>query len=184
MKQFKIIRTMRIYTMFVYIYIYIETVSSELKASEILFSEWPFFRCSCSCISPHSISPSAETRVSHMSETRSRELLGHRTAGQTEVQPQTQQPFLHIGPSALRFQSFFSWHFCSEMCYQFYITFHHWQSRWKSVFICFISTSFKQFPWYTIPEGHSHGIQETKLLAMPNGGAERCQLPCRSLRYF
>lgn len=176
MKQFKIIRTMRIYTMFVYIYI--ETRPQSWKPQRFCFQNGPFFRCSCTQpISRHRNS----TRVSHMSETRSRELLGHRTAGQTEVQPQTKNKFLHIG-QALRFQSFFSWHFYKSCAISF-IWFHHW----NHVEICFylLYLNFcSRFPWYTIPEGHSHGIQETKLLAMPNGGAERCQLPCRSLRYF
>ena len=131
------------------------------------------------------------TRVDpHMSETRSRELLGHRTAGQTEVQPKATPTSLGTShPSAFgpSFQvGTFLWPFlfpkCGDISFIWLkIIDNHVENL---VFICFISTSVHDFLDIQFLKGHSHGIQETKLLAMPNGGAERCQLPCRSLRYF
>lgn len=113
--------------------------------------------------------------------------LGLESFSDTEQQARqrsslSQTTFLHI-PRPFVKSVVPTWHLFRNGAIRFYLV----KSIEITLKICFylLYLNFcSRFPWYTIPEGHSHGIQETKLLAMPNGGAERCQLPCRSLRYF
>ena len=156
MKQFKIIRTMRIYTMFVYIYI--ETCPQSWKPQRFCFQNGPFFRCSF-----FPISPSADKTI----KTRTCLKLGLESFSDTEQQARQRSSLSHQGPS---FPCRFLRDICEPSCAISFIWFPGFiiEITFFFVFICFISTSV-------------HDVLDIQFLKGTHMGFKRLSsLPCQT----